>query len=52
MAMKQAKKQKLGPNQKKWTRALRSGKFKKGRSKLCVVKNGKERYLLLPGSRR
>ncbi len=35
--MKTTKKFKLGPIQRKWLRALKSGKYKQGKTQLCAV---------------
>lgn len=40
-------KQKLGPNQEKWLKALESGKYKQGQGYLCKIDNGKPRYCCL-----
>ena len=40
-------KQKLGPNQRAWLRALRSGKYKQGRDSLTRIVDGKEKHCCL-----
>jgi len=40
-------KQKLGPNQEKWLKALESGKYKQGKGYLCRIDNGKPEYCCL-----
>lgn len=41
------KKQKLGPNQEKWLKALESGEYKQGGGYLCKIDNGQLKYCCL-----